>query len=583
MPNTELFAPIVDALQPAFIYNENRREVDIYFSYSTNNNYQTGDKMDIIVKDPNKTSIWGDNKIHEVADATITATDESGLYKVSVAFPAGKLTVNQYYQAQLTLKRDSQKSPVSQITLIRPIPATAAVVIEQLVNEFTENPSLDTITGYVEYVDGSRYEYIKDYTFEIKEVQADGKGKIIHVTPVTRNTLGTNFSFSLPKLTLEKNKRYMATFSYITINKYKNSVTKYFQYNIPELTDSVDGPIFTARNNYSKGCIELTFDFSNQGYDEHLGLINPSFTLEKAAQDDNYFNWETIGSGSVVAVNGSSKIVWEDYLFNNNINYRYRLTINDNSFKGYFDNKTQQTVLYTASMKVDDIYLSDSNMLVPIKYNAKVTGLKWVVQENITNTLGGVYPVIRRNADTYYRQFSLSGTLDFNVPKIEAFSDSVKDLHDYDHVFETFSPLSLSLGEGSQFQKEVKDYEVPSQVAKKYIMKFLTDGQIKLFKSGPEGAMLVHLSNVSFSPNATLGREIVDFSCTVTEVGPVTKETLKRYSVLNYGNFITYLYTLNIEGFRMNDNQVSIPYITLDKLYDNTIVIERTRVESTVR
>jgi hypothetical protein len=56
--------------------------------------------------------------------------------------------------------------------------------------------------------------------------------------------------------------------------------------------------------------------------------------------------------------------------------------------------------------------------------------------------------------------------------------------------------------------------------------------------------MLVHLSNVSFTPNKTLGREIYDFSATVTECGALNQETLERYGV----NLKPRVYTLHVSG-----------------------------------
>ena len=51
--------------------------------------------------------------------------------------------------------------------------------------------------------------------------------------------------------------------------------------------------------------------------------------------------------------------------------------------------------------------------------DTNISGYKYVAQEAITNTLGGKYPVIRKNGDTRYRQFSLSGTLYMNASEYD--------------------------------------------------------------------------------------------------------------------------------------------------------------------
>jgi len=45
-------------------------------------------------------------------------------------------------------------------------------------------------------------------------------------------------------------------------------------------------------------------------------------------------------------------------------------------------------------------------------------------------------------------------------------------------------------------------------------MDFLYEDNVKLFRSVPEGNILVKLMDISFSPNQTLGRLVYSFSCT---------------------------------------------------------------------
>ena len=585
MTNTELFAPIVDAIQPAFIYDDHGGEVKIYFSYSSFNKWQPGDKVKVIITDPNKTSMWGDNLIAEYSDISIpgmTLKDEKR--KISLIIPPMKMIVNQYYQVQLTIVRGSQESPISQVTLIRPIPATSAVIIEQLTFTLTENPSLDNISGYITYSDGSKYEYIKDYFIEIKKSKDN---TIIHTTPMIKNTLGTRFEYSLPKIRYEKDEKYILTFTYFTINGYKNTITREFQYTGTEALET-DGPIFSSRANHAKGCLELTFDWSNSKAYREGSLIEASFELYKSSQEDNYLNWIKLTSSNITlkgVSNSDGKLIWEDYQINSGVNYHYKVVFNGTAYGSYQVTESDKTVIipYSTSMDFEDIYLMDSRLLVPIRYNPKITGFKWVVQENITNTLGGVYPIIRRNADTYYKQFNLSATLDFHVPDgIEAQDSVTNNLEDFQHVFEEFTPICLSLNEGIDYQNNIKNFELPELSAKNYIMKFLTDGQIKLFRSAQEGTMLVHLSNISFTSNATLGRNIIDFSCTVTEVAPATPETLEKYDMFNRGLYEIYVYALDIDGFTKkdisNEIQEGIPYLPLEKLYNGTLVLTRSKV-----
>jgi hypothetical protein len=92
-------------------------------------------------------------------------------------------------------------------------------------------------------------------------------------------------------------------------------------------------------------------------------------------------------------------------------------------------------------------------------------------------------------------------------------------------------------------------------------MAFLTDGQPKLFKSSQEGIMLVMLTNISFTPNKQLGRKVVDFSATVTELDEVNEENLIRYGIKH--NFEYYTYVLEVLN-RNSLNTVNLNYYISD-------------------
>lgn len=45
--------------------------------------------------------------------------------------------------------------------------------------------------------------------------------------------------------------------------------------------------------------------------------------------------------------------------------------------------------------------------------------------------------------------------------------------------------------------------------------------------------MLIKITNVSLTPNATLGRMIYTFSCTATEIDSATFESYNKYKLTN--------------------------------------------------
>jgi hypothetical protein len=59
----------------------------------------------------------------------------------------------------------------------------------------------------------------------------------------------------------------------------------------------------------------------------------------------------------------------------------------------------------------DDVFLTVKNKQLKITLNNAISSFKYNIQETKTDTLGSKFPWIRRNAHTYYRSFSLSGTI----------------------------------------------------------------------------------------------------------------------------------------------------------------------------
>ena len=74
--------------------------------------------------------------------------------------------------------------------------------------------------------------------------------------------------------------------------------------------------------------------------------------------------------------------------------------------------------------------------------------------------------------------------------------------------------------------------------------------------------MIVYLSNVSFTPNKQLGRNIYDFSATATEVCEYSYENLKHYRLSFPDNFSGYIYVLKADKNIEKDTICLVPYIS---------------------
>ena len=562
MASTTLFAPQVRAVQPAFVYKVDKDasgsitsvtgSVRVYFNLSSYNTVNDVKYILYTIIDPNKTSTWGTNSVIEAVAAPAgylyatllsiteyasvpnenrlyyTVEDEKYVYKGKLSnFETGKdyyyfnqdpdtgefyieidlgdsdkfkeLTKNQFYQVQLYFCNsdsitdsitqswlDANKNSISvasQVTLIRPIPklADGYPSIETLSGTLYDLP---LIKGNIVYEDNSVVETIDTCWFEVGTQKSE----------IIKNQLGLGFEIPI-NFTLEADD-YSGTLYYITKNGYKKETSVSFTIN--EYTDG--DPLDNIVSNNVLGYVEIP------------GSAGKKLQRKEMSQ----IHWDTIHTYT----DGNP---YYDYDIENLNRYDYRL-INGNTV-----NETASAV----KISFDDIFLSDKNTMLAVKYNPNISGFKYVTQEAITNTLGGKYPIIRKNGDTRYKQFNLSGTLYTNASEYDGTgaSTSLKGQSCSDFVDHLGEQPSLYVKDGDPRVKVYDTKERLERQARDIALNFLTNGVPKLFRSPEEGNMIVHLSNISFTPNKQLGRAVWDFSATATEICEYTSENIVKYEL----------------------------------------------------
>lgn len=164
------------------------------------------------------------------------------------------------------------------------------------------------------------------------------------------------------------------------------------------------------------------------------------------------------------------------------------------------------TVKSNVKVDYEDIILFDNSIdggAQLIRFNPNLSALKKNQAETVTQTLGSKYPIVRKNGDVDYYTFTLGGMISTLALK------------------EQYSTTNRTLEERN-FRNE--------------FVKTLSNGRIKLFKSGPEGLMLVRVTGVSLTPEPKLGRDIYSFSATVTEIAEATIDNLKKLNMFTPAN-----------------------------------------------
>lgn len=202
------------------------------------------------------------------------------------------------------------------------------------------------------------------------------------------------------------------------------------------------------------------------------------------------------------------------------------------------------------SMKVyyEDMFLSDCERCLKIRFNPKISSFKTTLLENKMDTIGNKYPFFFRNDTVGYKEFPINGLISYHMDDIKGFLIE-KDDEPIKMGIENYSDRYNITRSNSDFLPTVNlvDYNV---AAEKYfkikVLDWLNNGNPKLFRSPTEGVYLVRLLNVSLAPEEALGRMLHSFSCTAYECldsNPITnliENNCFRFTENKFGNFISY-------------------------------------------
>ena len=256
----------------------------------------------------------------------------------------------------------------------------------------------------------------------------------------------------------------------------------------------------------------------------------------------------------------------------------------------------------------EDMFLVTKGSILKIRYNPEVTTFKRNVVDVVSPTLGGAYPFVRRNGAQIYRTFNINGlisyqqeledTRDYSAiargdslnrtfsgedeagayllsilhtdnPKIVTINQQTLSLEGEDPALilrNYFEEINYNEFENSLFVNvndqidintglyaHLNTYDKQRVYEKLYrekVMNFLYSDQIMLFKSLQEGNMFIRLTNVSFTPNKQLDRNVYSFSAQAVEVLPPISNNYETYfSTVTSSSYTLQQETLYIYGY----------------------------------
>lgn len=294
---------------------------------------------------------------------------------------------------------------------------------------------------------------------------------------------------------------------------------------------------------------------TRQKTNEYFPINEPmSFEICRASDKDNFSKWSVLRR---ITFEDSLKVMewsFKDVTIEQGVQYKY-------SFRQYNDNGLYSKRKKTEPIMADfeDIFLCDNEKQIKIRFNPKVSSFKTTRLESKMDTIGGKHPFIFRNGIVEYKEFPIQGLISYYLDDNEEFlKDSYKELG---IVFgKNLERLGNSEKLKDNINQQIKNtsttnlenYNIKAEREFKLkLSDWLSNGEIKLFKSPSEGNYFVRLMNISLSPEDRLNRMIHNFSCQAYEVMDYNYDNLLNLNYYSLENEAV-RYIGNIENININ-------------------------------
>lgn len=362
----------------------------------------------------------------------------------------------------------------------------------------------------------------------------------------------------------EEGKVFKTLKTFDSINNSKIIFKDYFlesgvKYQYQLLIDRSDNTLAILRDAYEGSVIkyeEITYDewfsvlpttkikWSGMTLEE---LENPIFDLiEFKVQEQDTYAIKRITENGVHKgiVNITGKVVFEDltkdyyFTFGDLITVAPTEKIEKIEVLPHFPNFSQ--VIQTEGLieksfvpYIEYSSLLDADSLLTLKLNDKISSYKQNTLISKQDTLSSQFPIIMKNGLTNYSEFSLSGLISLHQDNIQSFFKWI-DNEGYYYKNELVIPYDKleqgNNGEVLSFNTNLtpKNFYI-ERIFREKVIEFLSNGQPKVFRSPSEGNKIVILSNISLTPENSLGRMLYNFSATAYEVDEYNLNNLNKY------------------------------------------------------
>ena len=515
----KLLPPLIEATIPAF-YSEGTGMVSITIPFSMNRAVNQADVkgLSIKIKTVQSSSYLYSKQITDSAYFDVKSNSPNVILQIKGNTQderdfLNRIKVGQYYKFQIAyIDTSGEVGYFSTVSVGKYTYKPERIEILNTTNGI--NARAYHYTGLYKNLDITEKAY--SYSFNLYNLANEliyTTGELLHNSENDVNVGEQQDSFDLT-MDLVIDQIYYLQYKVITMNNltvYSKKVRIVQRETIaPEIETQV-----IARLCPEDGYIEVSLDGET--------ITSGSFMLTRACSDSNFTIWDKVQLYRLINDIPKDITPFKDFTVEQGKTYQYGL-LQYNSNELYSNRIISEDKIY---VDFEHAFLYDGKRQLKIKYNPKVTSLKANVLETKIDTIGGQYPFVFRNGSVYYREFPISGLISLLSDENGLFYEgaAIADLTREN------TPANAQLEAGSRTNLTAENF-FNERNFKLEVLKWLTNGETKLFRSPGEGNFIVRLMNSSLSPNDQLSRMLHTFSSTAYEIADFNYDNLINYKLL---------------------------------------------------
>lgn len=540
--NNNLYPPIVKTYMPAFV-TDGLADVTtcrVYFSLSPYNKSTDIANVQVTIRDQNsnksmlkKADYPSAVKITSLQEDTTKAVDRFYI-EIPEQDIQGGWKNNLYYRVQIRFTDKFAEaiepgtkgldtwlsanyehfSEWSSVCLVRAIstPTLEISGFDLVSNTVVWSLANSQIIGKLNFADENETDILKQYQIKLYDTLTD---ELLHESGIQYSNSYNDvnsFIYNLP-YNLELDKEYYFTVEYLTMSNYSKTDT--FNFAAIQSEEVPDSEMtLTVSPDNENGRMEVAIKRAATAT-SFIGTV----VIRRSSSETNFTIWEDLKYYTYNEAVTAIKETWYDMTIESDVWYKYCVQLIDvNQRRG------RMKILKSPVLSsFEYMFLTVKDRQLKIKLNPTVSSFKRIVQESRTDTLGSLYPFIRRNGSVNYAQFPIGGLISFFMDEEELFTSREKLFGKQLNSYANFNDAnSIDNYNNYSYEKKFRDE----------VMKFLYDGKAKLFRSPTEGNFVVKIMDISLTPNAQLSRYVWSFSGTAYEVANTSTECLQELGIL---------------------------------------------------